>query len=70
MLYHRALSHMQLDSLGPAHGRDSTILAETGAETGAGKGVEKSEGLAVRAAGNTDPTPVDPQHRDLLLQVQ
>lgn len=34
---------MQLDTLGPAHGRDSTILAETGA----GKGVEKSEGLAV-----------------------
>lgn len=41
-----------------------------GVGTGAGTGVEKAGGVAARAAGNTDPTPVDPLHQDLLFQAQ
>lgn len=61
-LYHRALSHTPLDNLALAHGLDNTILAEAEAGTGVARGVEKTEVLAARAAGNTDPTLVDPPH--------
>lgn len=81
-LYHRASSHTLLGILAPAPEPDSTILAEaeTASEmgvgvgacvgTGAGTEVEKAEGVAALAAGNTDPTPVDPLHQDLLFQAQ
>lgn len=73
-LYRRASSHTLLGILAPAPERDSTILAEavtasemgagagTEAGTGAGTGVEKAEGVVAPAAGNIDPTPVDPLH--------
>lgn len=79
-LYHRASSHTLLGILAPAPAPepDSTILAEAGTAsetgagvgTGAGTGVEKAGGVAARAAGNTDPTSVDPLHQDLLFQAQ
>lgn len=75
-LYHQASSHTLLGILAPAPEPDSTILAEAetasemGAGAGTGTGIEKAEGVAARAAGNTDPTPVDPLHQDLLLQAQ